>query len=182
MAIPSREKTFGLESCRDMLAKLEWEITRFKDARPDDVETLIYVAFNAAVTAWQLCEWVWADLGSEQRTDLGLPTLRALQDKARSESRAVHICRQIATASKHTQVTVAPDPNVETTTSATGVDAQADDEAINLIFAATWVLKVRDHGQTILAIDLFERALSYWTTFIYTNRVASDASLDPRED
>jgi hypothetical protein len=59
MPLPGRDKTFALENCRDLLNKLEREIDRLSAARDrDDLTTMIDTAFNAAVTAWHLCDWV----------------------------------------------------------------------------------------------------------------------------
>jgi hypothetical protein len=112
MALAGRDKTFAFETCRDVLLKLERELDRYQAAcRADKLEDMKDAAFNASVTAWQLCDWVFHDLTPAQRVALNVDTLGALQAVAR-KCRALHICRQVATASKHWRVTQYPDPDV----------------------------------------------------------------------
>lgn len=187
MAIPAKPQTFGLEDCHDMLAKLEWELARFREALSNDVDALRFTAFNTAVTAWQIAEWIWPDLRPDQQRAIwdGLSAAQrtalkdrmnygALQAKARTECRAVYICRQIATASKHSAVTTFFDPNIVTATSAPG-DTAADGTP-NFIVAGAWALKVIDGGETMLALTVFDSALAYWTKFIQEHRVAAHES------
>jgi hypothetical protein len=58
-------------------------------------------AFNAAVTAWHLCDWVFNDMTPEQRAKLNFRNLADLQEHVRENCRALYLCRQAATASKH---------------------------------------------------------------------------------
>src|SRR5258705_13103099 len=114
MALPGQPQTFSIENCRDMLEKLDWEIDQLKHALATQlVEHLKYGCFNAAVTAWQLADWVHADLTDEQRKALGIGNnLGDLQEKVRTECRELYLCRQIATASKHQKVTAYFDETV----------------------------------------------------------------------
>src|SRR5258708_2492551 len=50
--------TFGLISCRDMLAKLEREIARLEAAK--SLADACDHGTNAAVTAWHLVDWTWS--------------------------------------------------------------------------------------------------------------------------
>ncbi len=61
--VPGQPHTFALASARDMLRKLEWEVAEL--ARPDFYT--VYRAFNTAVTAWHLTEWVWRELPPTRR-------------------------------------------------------------------------------------------------------------------
>ena len=79
MALPGREKTFALENCRGLLEKLRREIKRFDAAEPDDVEARIDLGFNIVVTAWHLCDWVFADLTPDQKSRLKISSLLDLQ-------------------------------------------------------------------------------------------------------
>jgi hypothetical protein len=83
-----------------------------------DAAVLAYRGFNAAVTAWQISDWLWEDMTDSQRKAIGVAHRTALQNKARRECRALHCCRQIATAHKHAKVTLFPDPTVESAVSA----------------------------------------------------------------
>jgi hypothetical protein len=93
-------------------------IDRLRVARDrDDLTTMIYTAFNAAVTAWHLCDWVFGDMSAEQRDNLKIRHLPDLQEIARRE-RSLHVCRQIATASKHWEISQFSDPAVSVSVSA----------------------------------------------------------------
>ncbi len=50
--------TFGLISCRGMLAKLEREIARLEAAK--SLADACDHGTNAAVTAWHLVDWTWS--------------------------------------------------------------------------------------------------------------------------
>src|SRR5262245_35822771 len=118
MAMPARAQTFALEDCRDLLRKLDREVRRFASCKvPDD---RIDHAFNAAVTAWHLCDWVFNDMNEEQRARiLDKPhDIEAMREKARTGCRAIYMCRYVATASKHWIVDRRPDHSVGVVTTA----------------------------------------------------------------
>lgn len=69
----------------------------------------------------------------------------------------LHLCRQIATASKHSIVSVHPDPKV-----GAAVRAGEPIQVSGPVFFNAWE-----------AVDVFEAAERYWTPFIYGNRIAS---------
>jgi hypothetical protein len=121
MAFPSRPHTFALENCRNLLDKLEREIDRIKSAASDDFDTHNDSAFNAAVTAWHLCDWVFADMTPDQRDRLSIQKIEDMREYARTQCRALHLCRQVATGSKHWRVERYPDPNVKVITTANSI-------------------------------------------------------------
>ena len=55
--MPNR-KRLGLDHPRDLLAKLDWELDQLNNLAQDEMLSS-YRAFNCAVTAWSLCDWVW---------------------------------------------------------------------------------------------------------------------------
>jgi hypothetical protein len=167
MALPSRDQTFAYESCRDLVEKLDREIDRYREVAGTDVDVdgeallnlvhqLTDAAFNASVTAWHLCDWVFNDLTSEQRQKLGFGTLPKLQDHARTQCRALYLCRYSATASKHWRVDNNPDPTVQV------VVAHEDG----------WVIYFVDDGKKIPAEQVFEAARDFWDAFIRANGIA----------
>jgi hypothetical protein len=168
MPLPSRAQTFGFDNCRELLSKLEREIDRYqevagRDAR-DDPEALLKLvnqltdsAFNAAVTAWQLCDWVFNDMTPEQRQKLGFSSLGDLQKHVRENCRALYLCRQAATASKHWEVNSHPDPDVE-------VVVWHDNTG--------WTIHFDDGGQEQSADVVFELARAFWTGFIHGQGIA----------
>ena len=88
-------------------------------ARLGDTHAPSYHAYNFAVTAWHMTDWVWEGSSAEQPAEIfarlagtGARRKTAFQNGARKRSRAIHICRQIATGSKHVTVTDHPEPHV----------------------------------------------------------------------
>jgi hypothetical protein len=58
-------KTFGLTSCRDVLAKLDRELARLDTART--LEDACDHSTNAAISAWHLVEWTWSALKKDKQ-------------------------------------------------------------------------------------------------------------------
>jgi hypothetical protein len=170
MALPGREKTFALENCHDLLLKLEREIDRF--AAHCDAEARIDLAFNIVVTAWHLCDWVFADLTPAQRSRLKMARLSDLKNIVRRECRALHLCRQAATASKHWKVTDHHDPDVAVIVTATPIEATTVSPILPLHAAPSWHLYFVDGEKTQAAEEIFQLALEFWTQFIYRNGIA----------
>jgi hypothetical protein len=160
MALPGREQTFAYEDCRDLRQKLDREIKRYRSmvGREDsDPEELKDTAFNASVTAWHLTDWVFNDLTPAQRASLRFEDLSDLQEYARTNCRALYLCRYAATASKHWEVTKHPDPNVQ----------------IVVTLADTgWTIYFMDSGKRKAAEQVFDDALVFWTQFIYGHHIA----------
>jgi|GEM_PF-1910041 hypothetical protein len=170
MALPGKDKTFALDNCRDLLRKLEREIKRFGQDRTD-IEARIDHAFNAVVTVWHLSDWVFADMTEEQKLKLQIFSLPELKAHA-LQCRAIRLCRQAATASKHWEVTNFPDPNVAVivTTKPIG-DTTVPWPSIYI--APDWYLYFVDAQKTLEAEQVFEEALHFWTGFIYQNGIAA---------
>ncbi len=96
-ALPARAHTFALETCRDVLAKLEWEIQGLDDEQ--EMPALAFRPFNCAVTAWHLADWIWKALGPRRRTWGG--DEEAFRHACRDLCPALKHCWLIANASKH---------------------------------------------------------------------------------
>ena len=175
--LPSRPQTFGLESCRDLLEKLKWEIEGLETHDNSDVKGLTFRAWNACVTAWHLTDWVWNEMTTTQRATLmtssGSPikTPAEFQTQVRNECRAMHAFRQIATASKHWKTEKHPDPAVAaevSLVSSTGIilgESRLD--------YPDWALRIELDGGSENLIDLLNQALSYWTQFIFNQGISA---------
>jgi hypothetical protein len=161
MPLPNRQQTF-YENCRDLLEKLDREIDRYRSivGRDDHdlVEKLKDIAFNASVTAWQLGDWVFKDMTDEQRKSLGFNDIEVLRKHARTNCRALYLCRHAATASKHWEVTEFPDPNIQTIVT--------HENGWRVIFV--------DDNRRSEADQVFAEALDFWTNFIYGNHIARE--------
>jgi len=130
---PAPDHVFLLGSPSDVPHKLYWELAQLKRALAIKAAEIgfthapSYHAFNFSVTAWHLADWVWEAVSTpEWRAEilrpLGITTngshrgndLRSFQTAIREKCRAIHICRQLATGSKHMTVRQSPDPTVRT--------------------------------------------------------------------
>ncbi len=160
----SLKQTFDLNGCRALLAKLRWEIDQIKSDTRMDYVTLSYRGYNAAVTAWHLADWIWEDMGDDQKEAVGVSNRGELQKKARDGCRAIYYCRQIATASKHFAVDDYPDPNIQAYVSASP-KVTVSDSGESEIYAA-WALKIMDGQERVQAVEQFEIALGYWTDLV----------------
>jgi len=113
---------FALRDCRDLLEKLRYETGSLNMTERHDVMGRAYIAFNCAVTAWHMTDWVWAELDREKREkiqklvgtrcELVSTNPKPLQTYARCFD-ALKVCELIANGSKHC-VLRHPDPSVST--------------------------------------------------------------------
>ncbi|MET4481622.1 hypothetical protein [Bradyrhizobium sp. F1.13.3] len=150
-----------------MLDKLHRELDRYREVAGRDEEDLAAMvelvdqlkdsAFNAAVTAWHLGDWVFKDMTADQRKALGVRSLGDLQAHGREKCRALYLCRYAATASKHSEVNTFRDPKVEVV-----VSCEED---------AGWSVHFVDDGNTRAADQVFSEALDFWTGFIFENHI-----------
>ncbi len=171
MAIPSRDQTFALESCRDLVRKLEYDLVLLGKDRPDDTDYLPFMAFNAAITAWQLSDWVWLDMTPDQRkelardwgnflssSNLSLVNAGDFRGVLRRKERTIGICRQIATASKHAEVTSGGDQTIRT---------------VYALVDGVWEGTVIDGTQRRSIQSVIEDARDFWDNFIVSRGIAS---------
>jgi hypothetical protein len=115
-----------------MLSKLLWEIRELTDVMSvwtenEEFPVPIFIAFNAAVTAWHITDWLWQSRAQtrallaerykiefSEGTQNGLRVgLERLQSSVAADCRALHVCREIANGSKHMRKTKV-DPDVKT--------------------------------------------------------------------
>ncbi len=109
----SPKQVFALATPQHLLGKLHWEINQLETmlASPDvpvfrHLEAA-YFAFNAAVTAWHITDWVWQSLSEAEQAaicsefdpkKIGLNEFKHGMGRL---SRDLKICQQIANGSKH---------------------------------------------------------------------------------
>jgi hypothetical protein len=98
-----------------------------------------------------------------QRKKLGFEELGDLQHYARKQCRALYLCRQAATASKHWSVDKHRDPTVQVVV--TGETA--------------WTIYFVDEENKVPADQVFMAARDFWDQFIRENGVAK--ALDDRD-
>jgi hypothetical protein len=109
------QKAFGFRDSRDMLEKLRWELNNLFSRQRLDIAVCQYHAFNCAVTAWHVTDWLWLDIIPEVRARLEEKTQRRLnrceefQAYVRDACPELKLCHQIANGSKHCLLEHKPD-------------------------------------------------------------------------
>ena len=118
------DKVFGLATPQHMLMKLGWEIAGLRSALSVPIKPgaePAYHAFNCAVTAWHMTDWIWQSATADDRVEVlsklaapatGKSNFGAFTQALTQRHRVLHICRQIATGSKHKIVERHPDADV----------------------------------------------------------------------
>lgn len=169
-------KVFALATPAHLLAKLHWEVKGFRRASGRHAELgahliAAYHAFNCAVTAWHMVDWVWTSIEENGRAEiaaaLDMPRadLGSFQDAVR-RNRALNCCRDIATGSKHRDVSRRPDPDVRAALEWEAEHATVESSVEEPLARYRARLLIHDKTGARPAIDVFEEALEYWTRFL----------------
>jgi predicted RNA-binding protein YlxR (DUF448 family) len=99
------------------------------------------------------------------RTANLLRTRVEVEVEQQNQCRALHLCRQVATASKHRTVDKYPDPSVSA-----GVNVRPAPQTEGRVGTwkpfADWEIVITDGTTTRLAVDVLEEARAYWYRFI----------------
>ena len=138
-------------------------------------------AWNCFVTAWQLTDWVWETTPTKRRnkvlkdfggTSMSCGNPQCLRSEfhkiLRYQCRALHLCQQIATGSKHKIIARYPDPDVH----ASPPSWDADPARAGVMRAGDPLVKyrcqltVKDKHDTRPAPDVFIDAYKYWKDFL----------------
>lgn len=170
--VPGRPHTFGLAGARQMLRKLEWEMAGFGR---NDIDRAFW-AFNVAVTAWHLGEWVWHDLPASIRSHWNGDE-RAFYGWCRHECPELGLCGLITNASKHgNPAWTAAREDVVTVSLADVVHAKAGlMHCGDPLSTWTWRLIIRDGGRERAAEDVFAKVLEFWRRCIEREILAAPA-------
>ena len=171
------QNVFAMNEPLHMVAKLMWELenlTKSMSVWTDNkgYPVPIFAAFNTAITAWHITDWLWQSNPQTRavlarRYDFTFnewkpKDLRAalgrFQNAVARDSRALHICREIANGSKHMRTDKA-DPNVKAVAKWDPVV-----EGVGLVKPGDLVmsLTILDGEQTHDAARLFIQAFGYW--------------------
>jgi len=163
----------GLQSAHDLLRKLRWEMRQMDQIKSEDEvdEVGAYQAFNAAVTARHVCDWVWETASPELRerfkADTPEPSAKGVRQLAAlmsTECRELHICRQLATGAKHFTVERFDDPGISANL-ITAISVFESEDGSSRAFATRKAVFVNDGRQLYSDVGLFSRALNYWESF-----------------
>lgn len=95
----------------------------------------------------------------------------AFRGTLRKLNRDIAICRELATASKHVEVTQGADESIDAVVSARterAVDSEGNEIAIGDTFVVvpSWKLKVQDGDLRREFLDVLDGAIDYWERFL----------------
>ena len=158
-----KQKTFSIDTPSGLLAKLHWEVSRLDVTPGHAIQVIAYRALNCATTAWHMCDWLFESGRTDDALKLRMVelfggqsfTLKHVQDWA-SKDRAIAICRQLATASKHFEIRDRPDAGVKAEIEER--ITRNEDGSANM-----WVrVVIRDGSEEFAPHEVFWRAYAFW--------------------
>jgi len=157
--------SFALRSPADLLEKLKRE---FKRLQEDETYQSDH-AFNFAVTAWHMTDWIYDDARQRDPANpkpFGYKRKGNFQQFVRSDRVALNICYELASGSKHFELPPEKKKKVrETDTSIVG-GASLGVFMLGYDRLAGTVLKIRlTSEESVRAEDVFADAMAYWTEF-----------------
>lgn len=189
--LPSNRRVLYLSHPSQLFIKLNWDLGLFQktlsgenhEARPYEVAA--FHAFNVAVTAWHLTDWIWGFLDEKERVQMvadfefesQVLGLRDFQRAVRKKSRALEICWEVANGSKH--FTTHEDSKVETqvdvkVNSATVGEFRAGQplQTFSYEFIINW------NGQVLEAVKVFEEARDFWGRLLNTAGLVGEVLME----
>ena len=177
---------FLLREPRDLLAKLDREFDRFCEATSHlskNHRCQSDFAFNFAITAWHLTEWIWKSheaKSPDQSVRFGARTFQEFRKVILGGCPELRICRDLANGAKHFRL----DRSNEST-SVRGSAAQVIHNSGIFRSISQSIMRpimrpvvgryqerlvvVLSSGQQIPAAFVFEKTLQYWKRFFEAN-------------
>ncbi|NVO14789.1 MAG: hypothetical protein HXX10_12205 [Rhodoplanes sp.] len=160
-----------------MVSKLSFEIDKLMNSqsvwtKSEGFPEPLFIAFNTAVTAWHITDWLWE---SRQETRALLRKrfkfefnewtmsgrdkgLERFQNAVCKDSREIHICREIANASKHMRKRKS-DPDVKALAEwLPAIEPAGHVKVGDLVLQ----LSIYDGEKKWDAVRLFIEAFGYW--------------------
>jgi hypothetical protein len=162
------EELFWIATPEQILHKLYWEISQFKQACIDDEyvggRNAVFNAFNCAITAVRCADRAWAFAGRDTRRALGekfeFPVrgnrsdMTAFGDALEKHNRDFYICRRLANGSGYLR----PRDQKEAI-EAVVEQLPVPDEKFHVNFV------IYDGDRTTPVAEVFERMLLFWERF-----------------
>lgn len=172
-------KTFGIKTAQDLLAKLRHEADYvWGGGVPADPRLRTYAILNCAITAWQIKDWVFAALRTQGRLDvLARLAGRSLKDERQfgqwlcGQSRPLSLCHQIATATKHFEVTRHNDPLIHTASEERSSPFREDGKWTELM--------IIDGEEVYVAEDLMFYVCAIWNTIFRDLGLSDEVARQP---
>ncbi|EIK67186.1 hypothetical protein PseBG33_2645 [Pseudomonas synxantha BG33R] len=146
---------FGARCLDDMVWKLAWEIRNLE--REENSTTGPYqnekeaefAAFNCAISAWHILDWVWRTCNQEQKAKISPDgTFKSFKTAMAAECRSLLICQTLCNSTKH--ASPGRDLRLRCLCRFVLVDPDSNKMKFNLIVEAG--------GEEHLALDVFKQA------------------------
>lgn len=164
------DKTFGLKSSTDLYLKLLFDIDRLQSAQC--TKAIRYAAFDAAVTASHILDWVLHEL--DDAAHLRLTGCEKGKKPKKGEIGPVagfiqkngglgglEFCRQIANSVKHVVITMGP----VMTNMSTGSTIKLEWKVRQVVNAYAYAY-IKIDGQKYPVVDLFQDMADQWLKFL----------------
>lgn len=168
-------RVYYLSEAYQMVNKLAWEIDQLKKAMNPDNEDLTaldktaYIAFNSAVTAWHIGDWVWDCLDEVPQHSLCKILNIKFDSKGNNflnyldaTSTDLNICHSIANGSKHRGQKAGVEAQLQWDLKSVPVPNQTGISEEVMIYK----LVVNYNGKTLNGVIVFENALKFWRDFL----------------
>jgi hypothetical protein len=173
-------RIFDLDSCRDLLGKLERELVRLEYSL-DRFDRADHAA-NFAIWAWRLTAWVYAEIAARaplrrrfaESCGTSVESFDLDRFQAYVEGRqgcpALACCRAIAMAARDAESGDPPASAVVVPLRPAGGGRR--DVKLTEWRAPQWLLSAGDGAEAVPDIELCQTVLQFWTDFIHANHIA----------
>jgi hypothetical protein len=192
----SLTNVFGLDNPQHIYTKMMVELMRFQDAssvwtKNEPFPESLFIAFNLAVTIWHMTDWLWMSsptarqilkkrysLQFDEKTQSGLEKgLCGFQKAVRAERRSLHVCEEIANASKHMRRRKT-DPSIKAVVEWHEViEAAGHAHKGDLLMS----LSIVDNGKKQDATLFFIDAIAYWEGLLRAQNLLSEDAILPQK-
>ncbi|MGO4566080.1 hypothetical protein AB4Z52_13615 [Rhizobium sp. 2YAF20] len=159
------DKTFGLKTSTDLYLKLLYDIERLRSAV--GTKSVQYAAFDAAVTASHILDWILHELDESAHvrlTGVGKGKKGAVGgfiDRNGGMLGGLAFCRQIANSVKHVVITMGP--VMENMSTGATVKFERDGDRFTNVYAHAYI---KIDGQKYPVIELFQSMAEQWFLFM----------------
>ncbi|EPZ52549.1 hypothetical protein M902_1255 [Bacteriovorax sp. BAL6_X] len=132
--------------------------------------TAAYIAFNTAVTANHIADWIWESISENKKKELSSKfemtnTSTGCFLNYLKQVESIRQCREIANGSKH--LVDKPSTNIKANIKWKTIPAQAGTlYAGGPLSGNYYSLYVEEDNKQINVMTIFENAYAYWTNFI----------------
>jgi hypothetical protein len=160
-------QTVAFRNSRDMLNKLGREIDGLrKEPGYPGWHEVADRTFNCAVTVWSIADWLWVELGDNQKAQFDNNVARFRSDCAKSTP-DLETCESLSSASRHRQ----REPQwfnkkVVANTVARRTYFSVNDPIRQPLAKWKWETIIVNDGVEHKAVDVFDRAYADWCKLI----------------